>query len=104
MLYIQKKRKLIKQEIYARVLLYNFCQRIIQEVKIPKRERRKYEYQINYTRAIHITREYLIKKDGENSPPIEDLIVKEILPIRPGRKNARYVKTKKYVHFNYRYD
>lgn len=99
-----KKRKLIKQEIYARVLLYNFCQRIIQDVKIPKREKRKYEYQINFTRAFHITREYLIKKDGENSPPIEDLIVKEILPIRPGRKNVRYVKSKKYVCFNYRYD
>ena len=99
-----KKRKLIKQEIYARVLLYNFCQRIIQEVKIPRREKRKYEYQINYTRAIHITREYLIKKGEEDSPPIEDLIAKEILPIRPGRKNTRNVKSKKPVCFNYRYD
>ncbi|WP_423838512.1 transposase [Thomasclavelia cocleata] len=31
-----KKRKLIQQEIYARLILYNFCQRVVQVIKIPK--------------------------------------------------------------------
>ena len=35
-----KKRKLIQQEIYARMILYNFCQRIVQEIKIPKKDNR----------------------------------------------------------------
>lgn len=29
-----KKRKLIQQEIYARFILYNFCQRVVQVIKI----------------------------------------------------------------------
>lgn len=98
-----KKRKLIKQEIYARIILYNFCQRIVQEIKIPKKEKRKYEYQVNFTRSFHILRHFLSKKGG-NTPPVNDLIAKEILPIRPGRSNIRAVKSKTVVCFNYRYD
>ena len=78
-----KKRKLIQQEIYARMTMYNFCQRIVQEIKIPKKDKLKYTYQINFTRAVHIIREFLRKKGGKN-PPVEHLIAKEILPIRPG--------------------
>ena len=98
-----KKRKLIQQEIYARMTMYNFCQRIVQEIKIPKKDKLKYTYQINFTRAVHIIREFLRKKGGKN-PPVENLIAKEILPIRPGRKYKRHVKPKTTVFFNYRYN
>ena len=53
-----KKRKLIQQEIYARLLLCNFCQRIVQKVKIPKNDKRKYKYQVNFTRPFHILRHF----------------------------------------------
>ncbi len=98
-----KKRKLIQQEIYAKLILYNFCQRVVQVIKIPKKERRKYIYQINFTRSCHIIRHYLTKKGGK-IPPIEHLIAKEILPIRPDRTYARHIKPKTVVYFNYRYD
>ena len=98
-----KKRKLIQQEIYARIILYNFCQRIVQEVRIPKKEKRKYEYQVNFTRSFHILR-YFLRKKGGSAPPVDNLIVKEILPIRPGRSDTRNVKPKTVVCFNYRYD
>lgn len=98
-----KKRKLIQQEIYARLLLYNFCQRIVQKVKIPKKDKRKYKYQVNFTRSFHILRNFLNKKGGE-TPPVDHLIAKEILPIRPSRSNTRNVKPKTVVCFNYRYD
>lgn len=98
-----KKRKLIQQEIYVRVILYNFCQRIVQDIKIPKRDKRKYTYQVNFTRAFHIIRTFLNKKGGTN-PPLDDLIAKEILPIRPGRSDTRNVKPITVVSFNYRYD
>lgn len=98
-----KKRKLIQQEIYARIILYNFCQRIVQEVKIPKKEKKKYEYQVNFTRSFHILR-YFLRKKGGTAPPVDNLIVKEILPIRPGRSDTRNVKSKTVVCFNYRYD
>ena len=98
-----KKRELIQQEIYARMLMYNFCQRIVQEIKIPKKDRIKYTYQVNFTRSVHIIREFLRKKGGKN-PPVEHLIAKEILPIRPGRKYKRHVRPKTVVYFNYRYN
>lgn len=98
-----KKRKLIQQEIYARLTLYNFCQRIVQVVKIPKKDKRKYAYQVNFTRSFHIIR-YFLRKKGGKAPPIEHLIAKEILPIRPGRSDSRHVQPKTVVYFNYRYD
>lgn len=98
-----KKRKLIQQEIYARLTLYNFSQRIVQNIKIPKKDKRKYIYQVNFTRSFHIIRHFLRKKGGK-IPPVDDLIAKEILPIRPGRSYTRTVKAKTVVFFNYRYD
>ncbi len=97
-----KKRKLIKQEIYARLLLYNFCQRIVQDIKIVKKKT-KYTYQVNFTKASHIMRRFLNKKTS-GKPPVENLIAKEILPVRPGRTNTRHVSAKKVVCFNYRFD
>ena len=97
-----KKRELIRQEIYARMLLYNFSQRIIQKIKI-KNKNTKYIYQVNFTRAFHIIREFLRKKSGKPLS-IEPLIANEILPIRPNRSNTRNVKHKDVVCFNYRFD
>ena len=97
-----KKRELIRQEIYARMLLYNFSQRIIQKIKI-KNKNTKYIYQVNFTRAFHIIREFLRKKSGKPLNP-ESLITNEILPIRPNRSNVRHLKHKDVVCFNYRFD
>lgn len=97
-----KKRKLIKQEIYARLTLYNFTQRIIKKIKIQKKNK-KHLYQINFTIACHLIRFYLKKKGGE-TPPLENLIAKEILPIRPGRSHTRNVRPKTFMYFNYRFD
>ena len=97
-----RKRELIKQEIYARLILYNFSQRIIQNIKVKKR-RTKYIYQVNFTRAFHIIREFLRKKSGKPLHP-ETLIANEILPIRPNRSNIRNLKHKDVVCFNYRFD
>ena len=97
-----KKRNFIQQEIYARLTLYNLTQRIVQKIKIPKKQR-KYVYQVNFTRSCHLVRKFLNKKGGK-TPPLENLIAKEILPIRPGRSHKRNVKSKTFVHFNYRFD
>ena len=69
----------IEQEIYAKLVLYNFYSRVSNNIKIKE-------------------------KGGKNPPDIESLIAKEILPIRPNRQNERKVKAKSPVSFNYRYD
>ena len=33
-----RKRELIKQEIYARLILHNFCERIIKKIEIQKKK------------------------------------------------------------------
>ena len=98
-----KKRNSIKQEIYARLILYNFSERVIRKIKI-KNLNKKYLYQVNFTRAFHILREFLNKKGRKNLPDVESLIAKEILPIRPGRTDPRKVKPKSAVCFIYRFD
>lgn len=96
-----KKREYIIQEIWARLILYNFCEIITSHTAIEKCTK-KHTYQINYTYAIHICR-YFISKMVEKSPPdVEALISKEILPVRPERHNPRKVKSKKTVSFLYR--
>lgn len=96
-----KKRNLIEQEIYAKMLLYNFCSRITNGIDIAKRKR-KYEYQLNFVRAFHIIREHL--KKVKVPTYICDIIAKEILPVRRNRQNKRKLKPKAPVSFNYRFD
>lgn len=99
--FYSKKREYIIQEIWARLILYNFCEIITSHTAIEKCTK-KHTYQINYTYAIHICR-YFISKMAEKSPPdVEALISKEILPVRPERHNPRKVKSKKAVSFLYR--
>jgi len=96
-----KKREYIIQEIWTRLLLYNFCEVITTHVSVQKCTK-KHTYQINYTFAIHVCR-YFISKMAEQSPPnVEALISKEILPVRPGRHDPRKVDHKKVVSFLYR--
>lgn len=103
-----RKRSSILQEIWARAILYNFSFIIIQELAKRKagrkRKKRKFEYVINKTRAIHLIRDLLLKRKGGSSPPdLEGLISNEILPLRPGRSDPRKVRAQSVISFNYRF-
>lgn len=96
-----KKREYIIQEIWAKLILYNFCEIITTHVTIEKCTR-KHIYQVNYTYAIQVCK-YFISKMAEESPPdVEALISKEVLPVRPGRHDPRKVDRKKPISFLYR--
>lgn len=97
-----KKIEYIKQEIWARLLLYNFCEIITAKVIVEKKENRKYDYQLNYTRAIRICCYFVALKKGKSPPDVESLIGRELLPVRPGRKDPRKVKPQATVSFLYR--
>lgn len=94
-----KKVEYILQEIYARLIMYNFSELITSHVVIEKKNR-KYEYKANFSVAAHICREFLL---GKNTPPdIEALIARYITPIRPGRSSPRDMKIKQAISFMYR--
>ncbi|MFQ7353990.1 MAG: hypothetical protein ACLROG_03985 [Coprococcus phoceensis] len=56
-----KKVEYIMQEIYARLILYNYCELITMHVIIQQKGT-KHVYQMNYTIAIHICR-YFLRND-----------------------------------------
>lgn len=94
-----KKVEFIRQEIYARLIMYNFSELTISHIIIQRKER-KYAYKANFSIAVHICREYIL---GNVSPPnVEALITRIISPIRPGRNNPRNQSKTGYVSFTYR--
>ena len=92
----------IRQEIWARLILYNFCEAITTRTIIQQaNHKRKHSYQLNYSRAIYICRHFLAIRKGA-PPDVEFLISRELLPVRPGRSDPRKVKFQSAVSFLYR--
>ena len=96
-----RKVDYIKQEIFARLLLYNYCELITTHV-IQQIKDRGETKQVNFTIAIYICREYLRNKRNLSPPDVIKLIEKHVLPVRPGRKDPRKVKAQTSVSFLYR--
>ena len=96
-----KKVVLIKQEIYAKMILYNFCELITLRVVVSQKDR-KHSYQVNFTNAMHICIRFLRYCCDKHPPDVEALIMRYILPIREGRNFPRKIKTQPCVSFLYR--
>jgi IS4 transposase len=96
-----KKVEYIKQEIFARLTLYNYCELITTYV-VDNSNKTTNTKQVNFTIAIYICREYLRNKRQLSPPDIAKLIEKYTLPVRPGRKDPRKVKPQASVSFIYR--
>jgi len=94
-----KKIEYIMQEIYARLILYNYCGIITIHVIINQKDT-KHIYQMNDTIAIPICRYFL--RNDISPPDVERLIQRNLLPVRPGRSDPRKVKAKSAVSFLYR--
>lgn len=95
-----QKYEYIIQEVWARAILYNFCSEIAMAVEIPEKKR-KYVYQVNYSEAIKICRDFLRIHDG-TTLYVEGLIAQNILPVRPGRTFPRQARFKLPISFCYR--
>lgn len=100
-----KRRDFIKQEIWAKLLMFNISMIIVDKVLETKLKKaiRKHEYQVNISMAIFLIMSS-IKKKGGAPPNLLDLIAKEILPIRPNRSSKRNVKSRSFVSFGYRFN
>ncbi|MCH1982518.1 IS4 family transposase [Ruminococcus sp. OA3] len=96
-----KKVDYIKQEIFARLTLYNYCELITAYV-IKQSNKFHQTKQVNFTIAIYICREYLRRKRQLSSPAVIRLIEQHTLPVRPGRRDPRKVKPQASVSFLYR--
>lgn len=94
-----KKVEYIYQEVFARLVMYNFTELITLHVVISKADK-KYAYKANFSAAVHISRQFFL---GNVSPPnAEALIRRHVSPIRPGRFRPRNMSVKHAVSFSYR--
>ena len=92
-----KKRSFMEQEIVAKLTMYNFCEMITLNVVLGQKER-KHNYQVNFTVAIHICCQFF----RSSKISVEELIQRNILPVRKGRHHERRIRVKPSVSFIYR--
>lgn len=97
-----KKFQYMKQEVFARLTRYNFCETIVGNIVIQKTQGICHEYQVNFTMAVHLCREYLKGKLIKSLPQLEKLLRKHLLPIRPEQKELRKLRRQSVVSFAYR--
>ena len=94
-----KKVEYIYQEVFARLIMYNFTELVTSPVIIQKADC-KYAYKANFSVAVHVCRQFFL---GNVSPPdVEALILRHVSPIRPGRNRPRKMTVKHAVSFVYR--
>lgn len=95
-----KKVAYITQEIFARLVMYNFCEMITLHVVVQQKPT-KYGYQVNFTVAIHICKKFF-RDENVHPPDVEAHIRKNALPIRENCTDSRKIKFKKAVSLIYR--
>lgn len=91
-----RKLDFIIQEIYARLIMYNFSMAIALAVaaSVPI----KSGYQLNFTQDIGICKRFFLF----SSVNVEQLISRYLLPVRPNRSDQRKLTKKKFGGFLYR--
>ncbi|WP_336775250.1 IS4 family transposase [Paenibacillus sp. MMO-58] len=99
-----KRRESVTQEIFARLIMYNFVEMMTSHVVISQKDK-QHQYQVNFTVAVHVCRHFLRSRDDKPPPDVEALIRRNLLPIRPfrpGEMNTRKIRYKSFVSFVYR--
>lgn len=95
-----KKEEAIKQEIWSRLIMFNFCSEIGKIV--PHKEKtEKYKYILNFANLVLLCRRIMLI-DSNALSAVGELIAKVVSPVRPGRNNPRNKKRQRSSSFNYR--
>lgn len=90
-----KKTDFLLQEVFARLILYNYASLIARKIPVPQ------EKQINFSTAILVCKQFL--KGKIRSAQIFGILSKHLSPIRPGRQYKRYQNPVSAVAFQYRF-
>ena len=97
-----KSRQMITHELWARLILFNFCSYITGQATFEK-QKRKHIHQVDFDIAFKVCRHFLRLHSGEEPPDVEGLIRKHTLPVRPDRNFARQQRFQVPVSFTYRF-
>lgn len=96
-----KQENSILQEIYARLIMYNFSMCITTKTP-PKEKNLKYQLQVNFTQATKICLHFFKYRGLEPPYDIETTIQRFLLPIRPNRQRQHIAVSTCVISFNYR--
>ena len=97
-----KREDYIYQEICAKFLMYNFCQRIAREVEIPVNPGLKHQRKVNLTVAMRITKDFFREVKCKIETILDD-IMRETESYKPDAEDTRKkVKPKSFIPFIYR--
>lgn len=96
-----KKSDSIIKEIWANVILYNFCESIITNIVI-KKTNTKLSYALNFSFAVKICRRFLKPFHDKAVIDVKLLISENLVPIRQDRHFNRNLKTIDVKSFVYR--
>ena len=92
MLYLHSaNQELIRQEIYASLILYNYCQLIVNNHPPDCKEKWKWKYKSSFKAAVTSIRRYMNGEIAEYELVLR--IKKFLIPIRPGRSYSRNVRS-----------
>lgn len=94
-----KKVMCVEQEIFARLIMYNFVEMITSHVVINGKPK-QYTYKTNFSVAVHVCRAFF--KGKNTSPYVETTIANNTIPIRPGRQSPRKTTNRTFAGFQYR--
>lgn len=89
-----KKKDFLLQEVYARLILFNYTSLIARDLPVPSGKC------INFTAAFLVCKQYIQRKI--TSARVYELISRHLSPIRPGRLYGRYQNQISAVAFQYR--
>jgi len=87
------KREFLVQEIYAKLILFNFISLLVSCVEVPQKSTNKYKYKLSFTNAIDTGRGYLLGRVDHDA--VIELLLMNKTPIRPGRKYERNMKSQR---------
>ena len=90
-----KKTDFLLQEVFARLILYNYASLIARKIPVPQ------EKQINFSVAMLVCKQFL--KGKIRPAQIFGILSKHLSPIRPGRQYKRYQNPVSAVAFQYRF-
>lgn len=98
-----RKPEYIKQEMWARLIAYNFTETITNNVIVSQNDT-KYVYQVDFSVTAHICRVFMRPASNKSGSEVTALIRKHTQPIRPDRvyerlKTAHFRKPR---YFTYR--
>lgn len=96
-----KKDDFIVQEVYAALIMYNYSSRIASSAEIQKKTSCQYAYKVNFSMAVHICKKFYISIQKNFERLIYD-ISNYMEPVRPGRRDERNLRAKRFVGFTYR--